>query len=76
MVGRLSVPQTWTAATSVANHAGAAAPGGGWTSTVAPEAGMPGLPGMPLGGMSGQSFGNPPRYGFRPTIMGRPPAAG
>lgn len=37
---------------------------------------MPGLPGMPLGGMSGQSFGNPPRYGFRPTIMGRPPAAG
>ncbi|OBK10438.1 PPE family protein [Mycobacterium asiaticum] len=79
MVGRLSVPQTWTAATSVVNHAGAAAAGGGWTSTAAaPEAaaGMPGFPGMPGAGMYGHSFGNPPRYGFRPTIMGRPPAAG
>ncbi|MBX9640109.1 MAG: PPE family protein [Mycobacteriaceae bacterium] len=79
VVGRLSVPQTWTAATAVANHAGAAAPGGGWTSTaMAPEAapGMPGIPGMPTAGMYGHSFGNPPRYGFRPTVMGRPPAAG
>ena len=79
VVGRLSVPQTWTAATAVVNHAGAAAPGGGWTSTaVAPQAaaGMPGFPGMPAAGMYGNNFGNPPRYGFRPTIMGRPPAAG
>ncbi|ORA12188.1 hypothetical protein BST16_17480 [Mycobacterium asiaticum DSM 44297] len=79
VVGRLSVPQTWTAATSVVNHAGAATAGGGWTSTaVAPAAasGVPGFPGMPAPGMYGHSFGNPPRYGFRPTIMGRPPAAG
>ncbi|MDT5136928.1 MAG: hypothetical protein QOD58_1190 [Mycobacterium sp.] len=79
LVGRLSVPQTWTAATAVANHAGAAAPGGGWTSTaIAPAAasGMPGFPGMAAPGMYGHSFGNPPRYGFRPTVMGRPPAAG
>ncbi|WP_420891817.1 PE/PPE C-terminal domain-containing protein [Mycobacterium ulcerans] len=65
-------------ATAVANHAGAAAPGGGWTSTaVVPEAavGMPGIPGMPAG-IYGHSLGNAPRYGFRPTIMGRPPAAG
>ncbi|BBX96456.1 PPE family protein [Mycobacterium lacus] len=79
LVGRLSVPQTWTEATAVANHAGAAAPGGGWTSSAAiPEAaaGMPGVPGMPAPGIYGHSFGNAPRYGFRPTIMGRPPAAG
>lgn len=80
MVGRLSVPQTWTAATAVANYAGTAAPGGGWTSTVAaPEAaaGMPGVPGMPAAGIFGNGYANnAPRYGFRPTIMGRPPAAG
>lgn len=79
LVGRLSVPQTWTAATAVVNHAGTAAPGGGWTSNaIAPEAaaGMPGIPGMPAAGMYGNSMGSPPRYGFRPTIMTRPPAAG
>lgn len=80
MVGRLSVPQSWTAATAVANYAGTAAPGGGWTSTAAvPEAaaGMPGVPGMPAAGIFGNNYGSSaPRYGFRPTIMGRPPAAG
>ncbi|CAM2859959.1 PPE family protein [Mycobacterium intermedium] len=81
VVGRLSVPQTWTAATAVANYAGTAAPGGGWTSTaVVPEAaaaGMPGVPGMPGAGIFGNGYANnAPRYGFRPTIMGRPPAAG
>ena len=79
LVGRMSVPQSWIAATSVVNHAGAANPGGGWTSTAAaPEAaaGVPGFPGMPAPGMYGHSFANPPRYGIRPTIMGRPPAAG
>jgi PPE-SVP subfamily C-terminal region len=78
LVGRLSVPQTWTVATSVANHAGTALPGGGWTSSApAPNAagGMPGVPGMPAGGAAG-NFGHGPRYGFRPTIMSRPPAAG
>jgi PPE-repeat protein len=78
LVGRLSVPQTWTVATSVANHAGTALPGGGWTSSApVPNAagGMPGVPGMPAGGAAG-SFAHGPRYGFRPTIMSRPPAAG
>ncbi|MHA7653133.1 PPE family protein [Mycobacterium sp. ML4] len=79
LVGRMSVPQSWIAATAVVNHAGTADPGGGWTSTaVVPQAaaGMPGIPGMPAPGMYGNNFANPPRYGFRPTIMGRPPAAG
>ena len=79
-VGKLSVPQTWTAATEVANHAGTALPGGGWTGTPvgAPDAaaGMPGVPGIPAGGRYGYNFGNGPRYGFRPTIMAHPPAAG
>lgn len=79
LVGRLSVPESWTAATQVVNHAGAAAPGGGWTSTASvPDAaaGTPGVPGMPAPGVYGHSFGSGPRYGFRPTIMSRPPAAG
>ncbi|ORV70787.1 PPE family protein [Mycobacterium gastri] len=79
LVGRLSVPESWTAATQVVNHAGAAAPGGGWTSVASvPDAaaGTPGVPGMPAAGAYGHSFGSGPRYGFRPTIMSRPPAAG
>jgi PPE-repeat protein len=79
LVGRLSVPQGWIAATQVANHAGTALPGAGWTSTPTAEsvsAGTPGLPGMPFASGGGHGFGNGPRYGFRPTIMSRPPAAG
>jgi PPE-repeat protein len=79
-VGRLSVPQTWTVAAQVENHAGAALPGGGWSSTPAPAtpaaAGAPGMPGMPVGNSGGRSFGTGPRYGFQVTVMPRPPAAG
>jgi PPE-repeat protein len=83
LVGRLSVPQSWTAAAQVANPAGTTFPGGGWTSAVGPAAGtvnavpagMPGVPGMP-GAATGYGFGHGPRYGFRPTVMPRPPAAG
>ncbi len=79
-IGKLSVPQTWTAATEVTNHAGTTLPGGGWTGTAVggPDAaaGMPGVPGIPAGGRFGYNFGNGPRYGFRPTIMAHPPAAG
>ena len=78
LVGRLSVPQGWTAATQVANHAGAALPGGGWTGTVVPESssGLPGMPGIPAVSTAAHHFGSGPRYGFRPTVMARPPAAG
>ncbi|OBG19775.1 PPE family protein [Mycobacterium sp. 852002-51057_SCH5723018] len=83
LVGRLSVPQSWTVAAQVANPAGATFPGGGWTSAVGPAAGaanpvppgMPGVPGMPAA-TAGYGFGHGPRYGFRPTVMPRPPAAG
>ncbi|SON62966.1 putative PPE family protein PPE51 [Mycobacterium simulans] len=76
LVGRLSVPPSWTAAVEVANSPGAAVSGTGLTSTAAaPEAaGVPGVPGMPAA--YARNFGNGPRYGFRLTIMPRPPAAG
>jgi PPE-repeat protein len=78
LVGRLSVPQSWTAAAQVENHAGAALPGAGWTSTALPEssAGTPGMPGVPVGSTVGRHFGSGPRYGFQVTVMPRPPAAG
>ena len=77
-VGRLSVPQSWTEAVQVVNHAGAALPGGGWTGTALPDSpvGVPGMPGMPMGRNAGYGFGHGPRYGFQPTVMPRPPAAG
>jgi len=83
LVGQLSVPQAWTTATQVTNHSGAAFPGGGWTTAASAgsgaqgtvPAGMPGMPGVPMGG-GGSGFGHGPRYGFRPTVMPRPPAAG
>ena len=83
LVGQLVVPQAWTTATQVTNHSGAAFPGGGWTTAAsagsgaqgAVPAGMPGMPGVPMGG-GGSGFGHGPRYGFRPTVMPRPPAAG
>ncbi len=78
MVGRLSVPQSWTAVTQVANHSGTALPGGGWTGTALPEtpSGVPGMPGIPAVSTAAHHFGSGPRYGFRPTVMARPPAAG
>jgi PPE-repeat protein len=82
LVGKLSVPSTWTAAAQVANHSGVTYAGGGWTNAVGPTgggaqavpAGMPGMPGM-AGGRSG-GFGHGPRYGMRLTVIPRPPAAG
>ncbi len=78
LVGRLSVPQSWVAATQVENHAGTALAGGGWNSTALPEssAGVPGMPGIPAASNAGRHFGSGPRYGFHVTVMPRPPAAG
>ncbi len=76
--GKLSVPVAWTG--------GPAVPAMGHTAipvsaiSAAPEAaGGPGnlLGGMPLAGVgSGTHAGAGPRYGFRPTVMARPPFAG
>lgn len=82
LVGRLSVPPTWTAAAQVANHSGVTYAGGGWTNAVGPSggannavpAGMPGMPGA--SGSRQGGFGHGPRYGNRLTVMGRPLSGG
>lgn len=73
-MGALSVPPSWTAAAPVASPLAATL---GATPMNAPTTVATGLPGMPLGTMAGQSFGRAvPQYGFRPTFVARPPAAG
>ncbi|ODR03967.1 hypothetical protein BHQ15_17665 [Mycolicibacillus koreensis] len=72
-IGALSVPASWNgaapaaAATSVlpGHSPAAAAPSGGH-----------GAPGVPLAGMGRGNGVTGPRYGIRPTVMARPPAAG
>jgi PPE-repeat protein len=76
-VGKLSVPATWAAAAPAVSHAGTE-----WVSAIRPTAEVAGGPGnllggMPLAGMgSGTAAGAGPRYGFRPTVMARPPLGG
>jgi PPE-repeat protein len=70
----LSVPASWSGPVPAASHATAIP-----VSNVreAPDA-APGnlLGGMPLAGVGSGGSGTGPRYGFKPTIMARPPAAG
>ncbi|OCB45153.1 hypothetical protein A9X02_14305 [Mycobacterium malmoense] len=76
--GKLSVPVAWTGGPATAAMTHSAIPVS--AISAAPEAtGGPGnlLGGMPLAGMgSGTHAGAGPRYGFRPTVMARPPFAG
>jgi PPE-repeat protein len=84
LVGAMSVPQSWAAAAPpgtsgalMASSSGgwAIAPGAGTEMTATP--GVPGMPGMPMGASGGRGFGfAAPRYGFRPTVVAHPPAAG
>ncbi|BBZ13807.1 PPE family protein PPE26 [Mycobacterium branderi] len=75
-VGRLSVPPTWIGgAPLTAPHA----PLPISSVSAAPEGGGAGnlLGGMPLAGAgAGHVGGSGPRYGFKPTVMARPPFAG
>ncbi|MEZ0354644.1 PPE family protein [Mycobacterium sp. pR1184] len=75
-VGRLSVPAVWTGAAPAISHATAVPVS---AISAAPEAGSGNLlGGMPLAGMGGAHGvgGAGPRYGFKPTVMARPPFAG
>jgi PPE-repeat protein len=75
-VGKLAVPPSWIGGAPLeAPHAPlpvtsiAAAPDGGGAGNL--------LGGMPLAGAGGGiGGGSAPKYGFRPTIMARPPFAG
>jgi PPE-repeat protein len=76
-VGKLAVPASWTgAAPSAVSHAPLAVS----TVSAVPEQGASGnlLGGMPLAGTgTGRAGGGlGPRYGFKPTVMPRPPSAG
>jgi PPE-repeat protein len=82
----LSVPPAWagtgatvsTVAATTQVGAGAYHSFGAATPMVMEEAGAVGMPGVPLAGMPGaheDEFAEP-IYGFRPRVIGRPPAAG
>jgi PPE-repeat protein len=86
LVGALSVPQAWgatggtisTVAATTQVGAGAYHSFGAATPMVMEEAGAVGMPGLPLAGIPGphhDEFADP-MYGFRPRVIGRPPAAG
>jgi PPE-repeat protein len=73
-IGRLSVPASWSGPVPTPSHATAIP-----VSNVreAPDVGAGNLlGGMPLAGTGAGGSGAGPRYGFRPTVMARPPAAG
>ena len=83
LVGTMSVPQSWAAAAPATSQAAATSPTEGWYNPpgieeVSGTSGAPGMPGMPMaGGPGGRGWGfAAPRYGFRPTVVARPPAAG
>jgi PPE-repeat protein len=73
-IGPLSVPPSWTAVTPVASPLPAML---GGTPISAPPAVATGVPGMPFTNAAGNHINSAaPRYGFRPTVMSHPPAAG
>ncbi|OBJ41592.1 PPE family protein [Mycobacterium colombiense] len=86
LVGALSVPPAWGATgaaitpLAATTHVGLGAYHGFGAATpmVMEEAGAVGMPGVPLAGIPGghEDEFSEPMYGFRPRIMGRPPAAG
>ncbi|OBI21297.1 hypothetical protein A5712_16055 [Mycobacterium sp. E2327] len=75
-IGPMSVPASWS--TPAVSHISALS-GTGLTTLPGTEeavgAGMPGVPGMPVGTLT-RASGVIPRYGTRLTVMPRPPAAG
>ena len=78
IVGALSVPPTWTAP---APGAGPLASALGGTPMIAPPPAMAaGMPPVSTNAMAGQGYGlngrAVPQYGFRPSFVARPPAAG
>lgn len=74
-LGALSVPPGWAPVSAVTNPGTAAL-----NATVVP-AGAEGVNALPMapafGQLGGKGYGRiPPAYGFKPTVMARPPAAG
>jgi PPE-repeat protein len=85
LVGALSVPPTWSGteatispALSTTQLGAGAYQGFGATPMVMEDVGQVGMPGVPMAGMADTADDefSAPIYGFRPRILGRPPAAG
>ncbi|WP_406815637.1 PPE family protein [Mycobacterium sp. M23085] len=79
LVGSVSVPQGWAAAANIApGHTAVQATGvtGLTDPAAAPGAGGPGGVAGPVGGSGRRLRRAIPKYGFRPVVMPRPPAAG
>jgi PPE-repeat protein len=75
-MGALSVPPSWAPVNAVTNP-GVATLVSATTGAPAAADGMHALPMAPFGPMGGQStWRNVPTYGFKPSVMARPPAAG
>lgn len=73
-IGRMSAPATWTAAAPSTRQLALAM---GATPMIGPDSGPGNISGIPLGNVVGQGLGRAvPQYGFRPTVVARPPAAG
>jgi PPE-repeat protein len=75
LVGTLSVPPGWASAATI-NPTEAAAPAGGLSDIGTSPAGGPGGFAAPVGSTAGRLRRAIPKYGFRPVVMARPPAAG
>jgi PPE-repeat protein len=74
IIGTLSVPPSWTAPAPLAGPLASAL--GGTPMVAPPPAVAAGMPPVPMG-MAGQGYGRAvPQYGFRPSFVARPPAAG
>ncbi|HTQ21418.1 PPE family protein [Mycobacterium sp.] len=74
LVGPMSVPPSWASPAAVPGPLSSAL---GATPMVGPPATAAGMPPVPMGSMAGQPYGRAvPQYGFRPTFVARPPAAG
>jgi PPE-repeat protein len=74
VIGALSVPPSWTAPAPLASPLASTL---GGTPMVPPPAMAASVPPVPMGNMAGQGYGRAvPQYGFRPTFVPRPPAAG
>jgi PPE-repeat protein len=72
-IGALAVPPSWDVIAPVTSPI---APLLGSAPISAPPA-VPGMPGMPAANAAGNHFnGAAPKYGFRPTVVVHPPAAG
>ena len=71
LVGKLSVPAGWSAATPVKPAAAAPLAGSGWTAPAEEGGGMStvaaGMPAYASAGRGGYGMG--PRYGVKPTVM-------